>query len=41
MKNIGDNYGDPNVVNYNRQPDITLLNGENGQISVIVSSQGK
>ena len=41
MKNIGDNYGDPNVVNYNRQPNITLLNGENGQISVIVSSQGK
>ena len=41
MKNNGDNYGDPNVVNYNRQPDIKLLNGENGQISVIVSSQGK
>jgi len=41
MKNKGDNYGDPNVVNYNRQPNITLLNGENGQISVIVSSQGR
>jgi hypothetical protein len=41
LKNKGDNYGDPNVVNYNRQPDISLLNGENAQISVIVSSQGK
>jgi hypothetical protein len=41
LKNKGDNYGDPNVVNYNRQPDINLLNGENAQISVIVSSQGR
>lgn len=41
LKNKGDNYGDPNIVNYNRQPNITLLNGQNGQISVIVSSQGR
>ncbi|NDB28965.1 YHYH protein, partial [archaeon] len=41
LKSGGENYGDPNIVNYNRQPNITLSNGANAQISVIVSSQGK
>jgi len=41
LKEKGDNYGDPSIVNYNRQPNISLINGENAQISVIVSSQGK
>jgi len=41
LKSKGDNYGDANIVNYNRQPNIELLNGKNAQISVIVSSQGR
>ena len=41
LKENGENYGDSTIVNYNRQPNITLINGENAQISVIVSSQGK
>ena len=41
LKNKGVNYGDPNIVNYNRQPEVNLLVGENAQINAIVSSQGK
>lgn len=41
LKSKGDNYGDASIVNYNRQPNIELLNGKNAQISVIVSSQGR
>jgi len=37
----GENYGDNEILNYNRQPVITLINGENAQVSPLVSSEGK
>jgi hypothetical protein len=41
IKNKGSNYGDENIVNYNRQPEINILSGSGAQISPLVSSQGR
>lgn len=41
LKTKGSNYGDPNTLNYNRQPNINLVSGFNAQLSPIVSSEGK
>ncbi len=40
MKKTGKDYGDPNVLNYNRQPEFTLSSGAMAQLSAIVSSAG-
>ena len=41
IKKRGNGYGDENVLNYNRQPNITLSSGSGAQLSVIVSSAGR
>lgn len=40
MKETGIRYGDPDVLNYNRQPEFTLSSGSMAQLSAIVSSAG-
>lgn len=37
----GTGYGDNEIMNYNRQPVITLINGINAQLSPLVSSTGE
>ena len=37
----GTNYGDSEVMNYNRQPVITLINGNYAQLTPLVSSAGE
>ena len=41
LKNKGLNYGNTKIVNYNRQPNITLLSGKDAQLKPIVSLEGK
>ena len=41
LSSHGENYGDAEILNYNRQPVISLINGENAQVSPLVSSEGK
>ena len=41
VKKSGNGYGDENVLNYNRQPNISLSSGSGAQLSVIVSSAGR
>jgi hypothetical protein len=41
LKENGSDYGDPNVLNYNRQPQFTLSSGSFAQLSAIVSSAGR
>jgi hypothetical protein len=41
LSNRGSNYGDQEIINYNRQPSITLLNGDSALITPIVSNSGQ
>jgi len=41
LSSHGENYGDGEILNYNRQPVISLINGESAQVSPLVSSEGK
>ena len=41
LKDNGNNYGDANILNYNRQPNISLSSGINAQLTPIVSNAGK
>jgi hypothetical protein len=40
LSDNGENYGDPNILNYNRQPLITLKNGVGAVLIPIISSTG-
>ena len=41
LSESGSDYGDSEVMNYNRQPVITLINGKNAQLTPLVSSAGE
>ena len=41
LSDNGIDYGDPEIINYNRQPLVTLLNGEFALITPIVSNTGQ
>ena len=41
VKKGGINYGSPDILNYNRQPQFELVNGSGGQLTPIVSSFGE
>ena len=41
MKSHGSNYGTPDILNYKRQPDFSLINGSGAQLTPIVSSFGE
>lgn len=41
LKFGGSNYGDANILNYNRQPNIQLNSGVNAQLTPIVSTAGR
>lgn len=36
LKSSGQNYGDSEIINYRRQPSVTVINGENAVISPII-----
>ncbi len=41
LKNNGSNYGSPNILNYNRQPEFELISGSLAQLTPIISSFGE
>ena len=41
MKSHGRDYGTPDILNYKRQPDFSLINGSGAQLTPIVSSFGE
>jgi len=41
LSNNGKDYGDANILNYNRQPNIQLNSGVNAQLTPIVSAAGR
>jgi hypothetical protein len=41
LSNKGKHYGDEEIINYNRQPLVTLLNGDSALITPIVSNTGQ